>query len=502
MPTVYINRFDRGITNDPRNQLDGTFRVITNFDTLTSPRLAIPYRSSEDGDSGSVTSKKQNFAVGLGASSTWRIFGLGVVSGTGRAEVNFKNLTTGASTDLDDNGWGTPSNNASSVGSTEFNLFVYYKKTGMFYGARSGTRLWKFDPTGSTAWDDDYQTISYTNVAQGLVHSKDDILYIPYDNVIATLNNTSWNATALTLPSHLYITSICEYGNYLAIACAPLSGVGSSRVYLWDRDSTLTTVTESIDWGEGVIKIMEETDGVLIGISLSGNNSTRNNAKIIFKYYTPSGAVKFNEILGGSSAQLPIYKQKIDNRVYFQASITINGATREGLWSVGRSNPNEPFAVIHERTPNNDTALTNGVLTGFFIVGDYVFQSYVDNSNYGLTKTDDQAIYSHTSIIETTINPKMPEVDRPKKKKLISAGLLYESLPSSGQAILKYKTDGGAYTTVVTETVDGSVVTESPNAGGTSYSEGRDFEFKIDVTGGVKIAGIYYTYNVVPTGIQ
>lgn len=502
MSTVYINRFDRGITNDPRNQLEGTFRVITNFDTLTNPRLAIPYRSSEDGDSGASTSKKQNFTIALGSSSTWRLFGLGVVSGTGRAEVNYKNLSTGGSTDLDDNGWATPSNNASSSGSTSFNLFVYYKKTGMIYGAKGGTNLWKFDPTGSVAWDDSWQSLSYTNIAQGLVHSKDDILYIPYDNIIGTLNNTSWIATALTLPSHLYITSICEYGNYLAIACAPLSGIGNSRVYLWDRDSTLTTVSESIDWGEGVIKIIEEVDGFLIGISLSGNNSTRNNAKIIFKYYTPSGAVKFNEILGGSSAQLPIYKQKIDNRIYFQASITVNSSTREGVWSVGRSNPGEPMAVIHERTPNNDTALTSGTLTGFFIVGDYVFQSYTDNSVYGLSKTDDQTTYSHTSIIETTINPKMAESDRPKKKKLISVGLLYESLPSAGQAVLKYKVDGSSYTTVFTETTDSNVVTEFPNASGVPFTEGRDFEFKVDATGGAKIAGIYYVYNIVPTGIQ
>lgn len=502
MPTVYYNRFDRGIVNDPRSQLEGTFRVVTNFDTLTNPRLLTPYRSSEDGDSSASTLKRQAFCIALGPSSSYKLFGLGVTTGTGIAEVSYKNISTGSSNDLSDATWATTANNASSAGGTSFNLFVFYKKTGFIYGAKGGNYIWRYDPTGSVAWADTHQALSYTNIAQGLVHSKDDILYIPYDNIIATNNNGSWTTAALTLPSNLYITSICEYGNYLAIACAPLSGFGNSRVYLWDRDSTLTTVSESIDWGEGNIKILEEIDGFLVGVSLSGNNSTRNNAKIIFKYYTPQGAVKFNEILGGSSAQLPIYKQKIDNRIYFMASITVNGSTREGVWSVGRSAPGEPMALIHERTPNNDTSLSSGTLTGFFVIGDYVFISYVTSGNYALSKTDDQANYGATSIVETTINPKMSETDRPKKKQLISAGLLYESLPASGQAVLKYKVDGGSYITVLTETTDGAVTTERQDASGTPFSFGRDYEFRIESTGGAKIAGFYYVYKVIPTLIQ
>lgn len=499
MPTVYLNRFDRGIVNDPRSQLEGAFKVVTNFDTLTSPRLLNPYRSTEDGDSGASTSQKQNFCIGY-TGSVYRLFGLGRQVSLARAAIEYKGLD-----ELDDNAWNTPANNESSSGSVEYNLFVFYKKTGMIYGA-SGTNMWKFDPSGG-AWSDSYQTFSQAPTGQGLVHSKDDILYIPCGNLIATLNNTSFNGTALTLPSDLTITSISEYGNYLAIGCKPISNIGSSRVYLWDRDSSLTTISESIDWGAGNLQILEEIDGFLVGISLLGNTTTSLVPRIIFKYYTPQGAVKFNEITGVSSGNLTILnnkKQKFNSRIYFQASISINGSMREGLWSVGRSSPNEPLAVIHEQTPNNDTALSSGTsgLSGFFIVDDYIFQSYYTNSTYALSKTDDQANYTASGIVETTINPNMSEQDRPKKKQLISAGLLYESLPANGQAILKYKVDGGSYTTVLTETTDSEIVTERPDASGTSFTAGRDYEFRIESTGGAKITGLYYVYKVIPTLIQ
>ncbi|GAH30408.1 unnamed protein product, partial [marine sediment metagenome] len=82
---------------------------------------------------------------------------------------------------------------------------------------------------------------------------------------------------------HLYITSICEFGNYLAIGAAPLSGLGGSVVYLWDRDSSLTTLSEIIDFGEGNLRVLEEIDGVLIGISSVGGTSDRFDDKAVFR---------------------------------------------------------------------------------------------------------------------------------------------------------------------------------------------------------------------------
>ena len=181
-------------------------------------------------------------------------------------------------------------NNQSTNTFSWFELFVFYKKTGLIYGGRgtsatAGSAIWAYDPTGAATFAESALTVSFTSLAQGLVHSKDDILYIPYDNKIAKNDNGSWTAVALTLPSHLKITSIAEYGNYLAIACAPLSGVGESIVYLWNRDETTTVLSQSIPWGEGNLTILEEIEGYLIGVSYVGTSSLNFEQKAVFKYY-------------------------------------------------------------------------------------------------------------------------------------------------------------------------------------------------------------------------
>ena len=339
-----INRFDGGIVNDPRDPSANTCRVATNFDALTNSYKLTPYRSNEDGDSGASTSRKQNFCTALRTGTTYSLYSLGVKSGAATGEVLYKDLTTGASTDLDDNGWSTPSNNQSGGGTTSFELFVYYKKTGLIYSSNSLRYIQTFSPSGA-AWADTVRDLTgFSNLAQGLVHSKDDVLYIPYDNIIASLNNTTWTNAAITLPSDLYITSICEYGNYLAIAAAPLSGIGNSKVYLWNRDSSLVNVSENINWGEGILKIIEEINGILVGIMLTGNSTTRFQNRVSFKYYTGTQVTQFSELVDTSSGTqttiLPIAKQKINNRLYFMMSLSINGSYREGVWSVGRSTAN------------------------------------------------------------------------------------------------------------------------------------------------------------------
>ena len=229
--TKQITDFSLGMTNEPREEDTRYCQLLKNFDAHTFRKKLVPFRSSESGDDAPTTSKKKNFCVALRTGTTYSLYALGVKSGVTNAEVLYKNLTTGSATDLDDNAWANTANNQSANTFSWFELFVFYKKTGLIYGGRgtsatAGSAIWAYDPTGAAAFAESALTISFTSLAQGLVHSKDDILYIPYDNKIAKNDNGSWTAVALTLPAHLKITSISEYGNYLAIACAPLSGVG------------------------------------------------------------------------------------------------------------------------------------------------------------------------------------------------------------------------------------------------------------------------------------
>lgn len=519
-----ITRFDGGFVNDPREQGANIASMVTNFDALTDKHRIIPYRDSGSGDDAPTTSRKQNFAIALWTpTGNYRIFALGVQSAAlTRAEILMKDLTTSGTDDLADNTWITPAANQGGQNTVDLTLFVYYRKTGKIYGAHTGTHIWAFTPDGSTAFANTHNALTHTFIGQGLVHSKDDILYIPYHNsagaagaksFIAKNDNGSWTNAALTLPDHLIPISISEYGNYLAIGCAPASGIGNSVVYLWDRDASLATLSEGIDWGSGILKVLEEVDGLLLGISIIGGlatsgiasaASTTFNDRIIFRYLSGEKAVKLKTLKGSTSSQLPVAKQKIDNRLYFMMQISLHGATREGVFSIGRSSEDSPISLVHERTPNNDTALVSGTLYNFFVVGDFMFISYLSSSAYALSKTNDQSSFTATSIYESKI---LNGDDSSITKKLLGVTVMFEPLPAAGQVVLKYKKnediDGSTFTTIYTHTTDDSISHSAINieSSGANLPEFKELVLRIESTGGAVITGIKYRYEAIEKDI-
>lgn len=522
-----VNRFDGGIVNDPRDPQESTARIFSNFDVISSPRRMIPYRSSETGDTNASTQTIRNFCIAqLNASFDFALYGLGVTPGGGIAEIYYKNLTIGSANDLDDGDWTETSQNASGSGNTSFNLFVYYPRTGTVYGARNGSHIFAYDPDGGTAFADTHRALNYTNIGQGIVHSKDDILYIPYSydatpiSAIARNNNTTWTNAALTLPVHYVPTSICEYGNFLAIGCAHRDGVSNSRVYLWDRNSSLSAVHESIDWGTGSLIILEEVDGELVGISQKGGTATSftgfpngtapRNDRIIFRRLVGNKAVKFLELMANhattlNTTQLPLYKQKVDNRLYFQMMIELNGSVRDGVWSIGRSAPDAPLALVHEKTSNNNTALlTSDTMRGFFMVGDFLFQSYASAGTHGTTKTDDGATFSHNSVYETKVfNGSQHGFDATYYKDLIEVTVMTEYLLPAGQITLAYQTNQNigtsTWTTIFTNSTDNSISHTANNIESSGAALPKDYKeiaFRILATGGAVVTGLLFEEDV------
>ncbi len=493
-----ITDFTGGITNDPRDTRAGVCRMCTNFDIMTDSRRMLPYFSSVSGDSAASTSQKQNFCVGLWTASNpdvWRLFSLGRQSAQDRAEVLMKDLAANGNDDLADDTWLTPTANQSASGAARYELFHYYHKTGKIYGARANQYIWEFTPDGSTAWaDSKYDATSITNLTQAITHSADDIMYFGVDNKIIKNDNGTFSV-GLTLSTKHYVTSVEERGQYLAISVAHVSGTGQSRVFLWDRNSSLTTIAANIDWGEGVVKVIGEVQGELVGISVC-TDATRLTKRIIFKRYAGAGlAVKIGE-LTCSTATLFLAKQKKDDRLYFMLSATINGAVREGVWSVGFVNGR--FSLAHESTPDNDTALGNGVLKNFFFVGDFLFTSYTTNASaYALSKTNTSQNYSATSIWESTI---FNAGDVSLKKDLIGISVGAEPLPSGGQIVVKYKTNAEtSYTTILTEATDDSLSDSAVNiesSGATLPKDYKEICFQILSTGGAVITGFSFKEQI------
>ena len=480
---IKIPKPNKGITTDLRDDLSYA-QLLVNFDAHTFRNKLVPYRSSESGDDDANNRRLSNYAMAYDGTN-WNLYALGQISSSNsKANIVSKALAS----QLDDATW-TAGVQQTGAGVVNKRLFVYYHKTGKIYFASGTQYLMSFTPNGGASNETERDLTAFTNIAQGLVHSKDDILYIPYDNKILKNDNGSYANAALTLPTHYKITSICEYGNFLAIAATPLSGIGNSRVYLWDRDSSLTTISESIDWGDGLLHILEEVDGYLIGISyVGGSNILVNSVKIVFRAYSGGQPQVFKELisetttLSSASGDLPLWKQKVSKDLFFQMAIKLSGANRFGVWKVGRASLAEPFSVSLDRTPNNDTALAStATLEGFYLLGDYMFQGWFDTTHQ-LTKTDDQNNHAQTSIYETTI---LNFGDASKTKQLLSVTVMHEFLPTNGKIIVAYKKDEEtSYTTILTNTTDNSISQTAINieSSGVSLPEFKEIAFRIEFT--------------------
>lgn len=507
MIKIKINRFDN-IVNDPRDTSFGSCRAVTNFDVFTSPNKLIPYISSEDGNSNSANDEMRNWTVARLSAGTYKLYGLGRQTAVNKVRIFYKNIATGGLNDLDDNSWTETANTLGTQTTPNYSVFVYYATTGLIYGAHNGY-IYTYDPSGSAAFGDTAQALTYTNIAQGLVHSKKDILYIPYDNKILQNNAGSYDINVFQIPSSYYITVISEFGNYLAVAAAPLSGIGNSKIFIWDLIADAEPY-ETFEAGSGVVKVMAELNGRLTWVSIESSLSGGSfyYEKIHFRYYDGVGARTYDTLVDTTGTpQLPQTQQKINNRLHFMMKINLNGVSREGVWSIGE-NKDGKFTLIHERTHNNDTALSTGTLHNFFYVGSFLFQAFTTSGGTStVTKTLASATYTATSIYESAVNPGMSEMDKQKKKQLCGIKVRYTALPAAGQVVVKYKVDSAtssfasAGTTIYTETTDNSIYTEYVSAGSNQFTAGYEYEFRFESTGGAEILDYTYSYESLPTNV-
>ncbi|KKR46084.1 MAG: hypothetical protein UT82_C0018G0019 [Parcubacteria group bacterium GW2011_GWB1_40_14] len=507
-----IDNFSGGMTGNIRSKDMRLSRVIKHLDPLSHQGQLLPLRDmAADGSTGDteklcqyLVARKINSAV---ASDVWA---LGVVSGQTYAKI-FRR------TDVSDAWAAAHATLAQDTVERSEKLFVEYNN--VLYGANTNN-IWSYDIATNT-FTSAAQALTYTNIAQGIVHSKDDILYIPYDNKIASKNGAgAFNLTALALPANLIITSICEYGNYLAIATKPLvrSGIVHSTVYLWDRDSTLATLSEKIDWGAETLLLIEEIDGSLVGISAIGVGTGASGVdysawnftpKVIFRVWNGIRATKFLELPALSSTTLNITgKQKIHNRLYFMMTIKMgglrfnddtDGVQLNGVWALGR-NESGQFCLYLDRLLNNDTAITTAVPKGFLLFGDYMLVAYTTAGTYVANITNSSDVYAAASgTYESLI---LGESYR--HFKLNAIGISTEPMPMAGQVILKYKADAEtSWTTIFTHTADDALFHEAINIESSPgvLPQFREIQFQFLVTGKAVVTGLWIQAKEIEDGL-
>jgi hypothetical protein len=462
-----LNNFSGGTSDDPREENSTKFQITKHFDVFSQPNRLTPYRSLEADTETSVSATK--------------LYALGQTGG---------GLTKIVQKAVAESGLWTLPANSEGTGVVQNGCLVEYKD--YLWGFQGTTQVFKWGLlSGTPTITDSAGTVAtITSVAQGVI-AKDDQLYLPYNNKLVRVTAAGTvQDDALILPTNFKITSITNYGNYLAVGCAPISTFnGTSKVFLWNLTSP--DVQEVVDWGEGELRVLETVEGMIVGITdrYLNNATGAGTGSMIVQVYQGGApqVVKevFTKALTGKS--MPLSKAVKNNRVFFACKIMTNTAGteyNEGIWSFGRKNVNYPFSLTLDVIDENIN--TSGIQS-FGTAANYFFITH--SADGSVDKTNDASTYAFTSIYESQIF-NFGDVDTDKT--LQNAKVSFSKLLTGESLTLKYRTDGAtAWTTIGTYSTVGGLSHTFLNveATGLPLASGREFEFRLESTGGLEITG-------------
>ncbi len=360
------------------------------------------------------------------------------------------------------------------------------------YGYSTGSKATTTTSTGtgctitvSTVAD---SSTNISSVAQGII-ARDDNLYLPYNNVLVRVYPSGTvQDQALKLPTNLKITSITNFGNYLAIGCAPVSSYnGSSKVFLWNLTSP--DIQEVIDWGEGDLRVLETIEGMIVGVTdrYLNNSTGAGRGSMIIQGYTGGYPQVLKEVFTTAltGITMPISKAVKNNRVFFAAKIfTSDTEYNEGIWSFGRKNANYPYALSLDYIDENVS--TSGI-QAFGSAANYFFIAH--SADGSVDKINDAATYTFSSIYETQIF-NFGDIDTDKR--LDAVKISFRRMASGESITVKYKVDGATtWTTIGTFDTDDALshtfLLEEANS--VAFKSGREFRFQVISTGGAEITG-------------
>lgn len=504
-----INRFDGGIAGDTLQAQSNEFALAKNFDIFTKKNRLIPYRDmeAEAGTLGAYAIK--SVAVLTDSAGTQKIFALGNVSGQTYPQL-LEKTPTGDDTMITGT-FAESTTGAGAVGAVVASSLIAYKTKLFGLNLDTTVKLFSYDPQSNTytaAVGNTADTTTNGIYPRMFRHPQDDILYIGVGNKISILNNTSFSANVLTLPSDMVITSLTDYGAFLAIACAPIDQGKKSYLFLWSRDTSLSW-QETIDFGEGALMVIENVGGSLVGVSSSAQVTASVfdiAPKIIFREYTGGLARTFKEIrwssTGASTLLLSNLKSKNQDKVHFPLKIYTENQTVFQIFSVGKNELGR-LVVTADRLVNNDTAIT--AIDGFNMIGDYAWVMF--NGDGSISRTNDAATYTATCVYDSAI---LTGGDSAKKKTLKMVTVITEAQPSAGQIQCYYRKDEEtSYTRLFIDGTDNSIShasTRINNAteGGDTVTMTVASPCVVTLTAHKLVAGQafkFFTSGALPTGV-
>lgn len=487
---IEIKNFNGGISDDPRKPSLSEFVISKHFDIFSQPNRLIPYRSLEaDTNDGATATGMKQYLVrdAQYATASTKLYGLGQTV-AGLTKIVYK-------ADATNGNWTLPSSSEGN-GAVQNGCFIEFKD--YMWGFQGTNQLFKWGLlSGSPSITNTVATLgsTITSVAQGII-AADGNLYLPYNNKLVRITpGLTVTDAAISVPDNYKITSVTNYGNYMAIAAAPISSFnGVSKVFIWNLSSDL--FTETINFGEGNLRILETIEGMLVGITdryLNNSIGAGKGSMIIQTYAggTPQVIKEiFTQALNGIT--MSISKAVKNNRLFFAAKIMSNTAGteyNEGIWSFGRKNINYPYTLTLDVVDENVN--TSGIQS-FNIAGNYFFLFH--SADGSIDKTDDVANYNFTSIYESQVfDFGLAGIIKSLRNAEVTA------VPGPGSSTqtttLKYKADqDSSWTTIGSFVLSGL----SPKyhrsflnieSTGEAFKSGREYKIRIESTGGAEVTG-------------
>lgn len=452
------------MTDSIRNEKHNGFAFAYNFD-IPEPSRLVAKRDFTVITDNSEKIYRMLYAKFLdGASLEYHIYGMGKEA-DGDPKLWEKDVTETA--------WAAVSGAEFTTGDIETRAFFYYKN--YLYLFQNGTVLSRFgDLTSSPSKTESYQALSYTNVAQPVHHPADDIAYFFQDNLVHKLDNTSWTGSALILPNNLKIVGGAPYGDYLAILCSPIqTGTAESMLYLWDRDSSLTTISAKINLGFGdAYHIGSDDNGVFI-TQMSQSSAvglSEYNTKLKIKYYrgfliekeissdSTFGYLK-NILLNGAQATSYLNSVTVGKNFYFPAtfSTTKDAVKYDVIFKCHVEN-----GVILITPEINVPSIASGQgIEGIFELHKFWFVSY--GSSPVVVQTSNSGTYASAALESVIYSVEDPS----NKKDLVGITVFTEPLIAGASYTLKYRKDNETSWTTIFSV---SAITAGAFVIGTEYT--------------------------------
>ena len=513
IPTKVV-RWDGGQSDDPRAPVLNQGSLLKHFDCFSNPFKLTPYRSPEADHATNVsaTDAKQYDIRDFQLGSDGELYGLGK-NGSGYPKVLKKtDPTTGNWLASDE------SNAATAIGegnAARINgCFIEWQGSFWFFqGTNQVARV--LISTGVITNSVATVGATITSVAQGIIAN--NTLYLFYNNKVVTVSaaGTVSDNVFTTLPSDMRITSVARFGAYLMLGMAfgtatTTKPVGRSIVVQWDMSST-TTPSDTLDWGEGALRVLGNVEGRICGVSdkyLSSSLGLTRGSMVVRLWAGGSPQVikevVANQTVTADTATVTRFPNQVvikGNKMYWVASVPfgLSTATQSthhlGIWVFGRKTVDSNFTISLDYIIDSLIDTANFYINSFGSAGDFWLINH--SADGSIAKTDDAANYTETSVYESQI---FNGGDLASYKSLvdITAGTIY--LPTAGQVVVKYRiNEETSYTTIFTNTTDNSISHTANNiesSGAALPKYYKEIQFRIESTGGAEVTELSFNEEI------